>query len=114
MGIFPLKLCYNGKGVAEGGDEMEKDPKCAQCSVKPAQRACRVAGGPGPDSCPTLHRTGAVDRALKEYREPEIREFARQASIQEAECYADRDKKPFVRRPVKPRLEEICEFADFH
>jgi uncharacterized metal-binding protein len=38
-------------------------------------------------------------------------EFARQASIQEAECYVGRDRKPFVSHPVKPRLQEIVEFA---
>ncbi len=90
---------------------MEKLPECARCSVKPAERACRREGGPGPDSCPTRHMEMVVEKALARYGEPEIREFARQASIQEAQCYAGRDKKPFVRRPVKTRLEEICEFS---
>jgi uncharacterized metal-binding protein len=33
------------------------------------------------------------------------------ASIQEAECYSNRDIKPYVSHPVKPRVQEICEFA---
>jgi uncharacterized metal-binding protein len=41
----------------------------------------------------------------------QTKEFARQASIQEAECYIHRDRKPFVVHPVKPRLQEIIEFA---
>jgi uncharacterized metal-binding protein len=40
-----------------------------------------------------------------------VHEFARMASIQEGECYADRDKKPYLMHPVKPRMLEICEFA---
>ena len=37
--------------------------------------------------------------------------MARQASIQEAECYINRNRKPFVAHPVKPRIQEIIEFA---
>ncbi len=33
------------------------------------------------------------------------------ASIQEGECYAHRHIKPYVSHPVKPRVQEICEFA---
>ena len=34
------------------------------------------------------------------------------ASIQEAECYINRHIKPYVLHPVKPRVQEICEFAN--
>ena len=50
-------------------------------------------------------------KAQEEYRKKEVAEFARQATIQEGECYAGRDKKPYVMHPVKPRMQEICEFA---
>lgn len=86
-------------------------PGCAKCAIKSDERACRVEGGRGPEFCPTKNMAPAVDRARKRYESPEIREFARQASIQEAECYINRDAKPPVRHPVKPRLQEICEFA---
>ena len=90
---------------------MKKLPECAKCSIKPQERACRKEEGLGPDFCPTRFNKDGVERALEEYREAGTREFARQASIQEAECYGDREKQPFVRRPVKPRMEEISEFS---
>ncbi len=90
---------------------MSKLPQCAKCSVKPDKRSCRSQDGVGPDSCPTDHMQGAVKAALQKYDAADIREFARQASIQEAECYADREKQPYVKHPVIPRIQEICEFA---
>jgi len=67
--------------------------------------------GSGPEFCPTKDYENTVKRAVKEYEKPEIREFARMASIQEAECYSNRHIKPYVLHPVKPRVQEICEFA---
>jgi uncharacterized metal-binding protein len=84
-------------------------PQCATCSVK--ERRCEHEGGKGPQFCPTDHYRTAIEKALKEYEKPEIREFARMASIQEGECYANRHIKPYVFHPVKPRIQEICEFA---
>lgn len=52
-----------------------------------------------------------IEKALKEYERPEVKEFAKMASIQEAECYANRHVQPYVRHPVKPRVQEVCEFA---
>jgi uncharacterized metal-binding protein len=52
-----------------------------------------------------------VRKAAVEYERPEIKEFARQASIQEGECYANRGVDPYVLHPVKPRIQETCEFA---
>jgi uncharacterized metal-binding protein len=43
--------------------------------------------------------------------DPSIMDFARNASIQEAECFINRDQKPYVKQPAKPRLQEIIEFA---
>jgi uncharacterized metal-binding protein len=87
----------------------KRESQCALCSVK--EKACRVEGGDGPEFCPTQNERAAIEEAVKEYEKPEIREFARMASIQEAECYANRDIKPYVLHPVKPRVQEICEFA---
>ena len=49
--------------------------------------------------------------ANRAYDDPDVREFARQASIQEAQCYANRDQKPYVMQPTKTRIVEIYEFA---
>ena len=83
-------------------------PQCALCSVK--DRMCILENGEGPIFCPTKEYI-TIKNALKEYEKPEIRKFANMASIQEAECYANRHIKPYVLHPVKPRVQEICEFA---
>ncbi len=85
------------------------DSTCAKCSVK--EKICTTEGGNGPDFCPTKNRTETIGRTLREYEKPEVREFARMASIQEAECYKDRHIQPYVLHPVKPRVQEVCEFA---
>jgi uncharacterized metal-binding protein len=72
---------------------------------------CEHEGGKGPKFCPTIHHRNAIEKAMKEYEKPEIREFARMASIQEGECYTNRHIKPYVFHPVKPRIQEVCEFA---
>jgi len=92
---------------------MENEPyaDCARCPVKLSERICVTSDGRGPDNCPTLRKKELVDDARKEYHGEDLREFARQASIQEGSCYADRDAVPFVARPVKTRIQEICEFA---
>lgn len=91
---------------------MKKDyPQCAFCPVPKEERICLNPEGRGPDFCPTVHRKEAVERGLRKLDDPEDRRFAVQASIQEAECYSDRHARPFVLRPVKPRLQEIAEFA---
>jgi uncharacterized metal-binding protein len=92
---------------------MTKDmsSSCAYCSIDKKERICLVEGGRGPKFCPTLNREDAIKEAKKDYQREEIREFARQASIQEGECYAGRDKKPYTKFPIKPRVQEICEFA---
>ncbi len=84
-------------------------PGCAICAVK--DRICVTEGGKGPEFCATIHYRAAIEKALLEYEKPEIREFARMASIQEGECYANRDARPYVFNPVKPRVQEVCEFA---
>jgi uncharacterized metal-binding protein len=56
-----------------------------------------------------MTQDAALAQALCEYDEPATRAFALQASIQEAEGYADRGT-PDV-RPAKPRIVEIAELA---
>ena len=83
--------------------------ECAKCGIK--DKICRSPEGQGPAFCPTLHRKEVVGKANEEYTKPDIFKFAHEASIQEAECYINRDVKPFVPHPTKPRVQEICEFA---
>jgi uncharacterized metal-binding protein len=87
----------------------DQTPICSTCRVK--DKICEAESGRGPDFCPTLNREEVVKRAIEEYQKPQIREFARQASIQEGECYANRGVDPYVLHPVKPRIQETCEFA---
>ncbi|MBW2615702.1 MAG: DUF1847 domain-containing protein [Deltaproteobacteria bacterium] len=86
-------------------------PSCAACDLEVAGRICMSAEGTGSKGCPTLTRREVLIEANKEYEDPEIREFARQASIQEAECYANRHQHPYVMQPTKTRIVDICEFA---
>lgn len=83
--------------------------QCALCSVK--DKACRMENGIGPVFCPTKNKKKTINQAIKEYEKPAVKEFARMASIQEGECYSDRNVKPYVLHPVKPRVQEIYEFA---
>lgn len=84
-------------------------PECAKCTVR--DRICYVEEGKGPESCPSNNYGEIIEEANKEYEKPEIYEFARMASIQESECYSNRHIQPYVLHPVKPRVQEICEFA---
>jgi uncharacterized metal-binding protein len=84
---------------------------CASCGLTPQERICLNPEGRGSKGCPTLRKKKLAVRARKEYQLPNVREFARQASIQEGECYAGRDKRPYVMHPTKPRIQEVCEFA---
>jgi uncharacterized metal-binding protein len=86
--------------------------KCANCGIARANKACRSSEGKGPLNCPTLKNVDAIMRGREKYSVPETYEFARQASLQEASCYIERDAKPHVLYPVKPRLQEICEFSE--
>ncbi|MGQ9647509.1 MAG: DUF1847 domain-containing protein [Thermodesulfobacteriota bacterium] len=86
-----------------------KKPECAKCGVK--NKICRSPEGQGPTFCPTLHRKESIARANEEYTKPDILKFAREASVQEAECYINRGVMPYVLHPTKPRVQETCEFA---
>ena len=84
---------------------------CARCPFDTKERSCQTEGGKSPAFCPTDKHQAAVDGSLEELKKPEILEFARQASIQEAEGYANKDMGYEHVRPVKPRIQETIEFA---
>ncbi len=95
---------------------MEKKEKiiradCAHCLLTPRDRICLNPEGKASMGCPTASGKKLGNEARRFYACPEIKEFARQASIQEGECYAGKDQEPFVLHPVKTRIEEIGEFA---
>jgi len=86
-------------------------PRCAECRIK--EKICSKPDGKGPANCPTLYLEDTVETSLSEYKESDIETFARNASIQEAECYVNKGKdNPHVRYPIKPRIQETIEFAN--
>jgi uncharacterized metal-binding protein len=85
------------------------NPNCGHCAV--AEKICRSQNGKGPRGCPTKEEKKVLASAMKEYSHPEVREFARIASVQEGSCYIHREAKPFVRIPAKTRIEELIEFS---
>ncbi len=86
-------------------------PNCALCKFDMPEKVCVSAEGKGGKGCPTLVEKQVLEEANREYDLPDIRSFARNASIQEAECYANRDQRPYIMQPTKTRIVEICEFA---
>ena len=87
-------------------------PQCARCPLERQDRICHEENGKAPTFCPTVHKSTVIERALEELEKGDIREFARQASIQEGEGYADRDRGFAEAKPLKPRILEIVEFAE--
>jgi len=85
---------------------MNKKIACAKCT----KMACAnsTTGDQGPSNCPTRIKRDVIEQALFEYDKPEVREFARQASIQEFECYM---KLPEGITTRNPRIEEVAQFA---
>jgi len=84
---------------------------CASCDLTPQEKICMNLDGRGAKGCPTLGKKKLAGDVQKEYQQEDVREFARQASIQEGECYAGREERPYVMHPTKPRIQEIWEFA---
>lgn len=89
----------------------EAHAHCADCTIPTRAKSCLNPQGKGIKGCPTLNKRSLAEETREEYRKEEIAEFARQASIQEGECYAHRDQQPYILHPTKTRIEEICEFA---
>jgi uncharacterized metal-binding protein len=91
---------------------METQSHCARCRIPKPERICQVqTGGRHPAFCPTVNYRDLAESVTALYREPAYAEFARLASIQEAECYANRAPGPYVLQPSKSRIQETVEFA---
>ncbi len=87
-------------------------PNCARCPYKSGDRLCTNADGKGPDNCPTRNMPELATASLTEYeKDAAIMEFARQASIQEADGYTNKELGDARLRASKTRIEEIMEFA---
>ena len=85
--------------------------KCAECGLETQERICMTNEGKASKHCPTLTQEEILREANKIYKSQNTYEFARQASIQEAHCYANRDQQPYIMQPSKTRIVEIYEFA---
>jgi len=86
-----------------------KLPKCSECNVK--RKICLSEDCDGPVFCPTAQSSDIIESTCLEYDKPEIAEFARNASIQEGECYVNKGN-PNARYAVKPRIQETIEFCN--
>ncbi len=84
---------------------------CARCPFDTKERLCQKEDGKSPPFCPTENYQEVIAKALAEFNKPEILEFARQASIQEGEGYANRELGYEKVKPIKPRIMETIEFA---
>lgn len=84
---------------------------CARCPYEMSERICRTSDGKSPNSCPTVQKNNLLETVINEYEKPDLKEFARLASIQEGEGYADRELGYARVRPIKSRIVEIIEFA---
>jgi uncharacterized metal-binding protein len=90
----------------------KRTPQCSKCpSVvcsPPIGATARAPLTEAPAFCPMKNEAGVLKKALSEYQKPSIKEFARQASIQEFECY---ENTPQGRRTRNPRIVELIEFG---
>ncbi len=84
---------------------MDEKTECAKCTKVVCNSEAFLKG---PSNCPTKTQKETIQQALAKYDDPEIREFARQASIQEFECYMHLPEGLTTRYP---RVEEIVQFS---
>ena len=87
-------------------------PQCAKC---PSKVCCPPIGATeslplekAPKFCPMITSPEVMQKAFSEYQKPKVKEFARQASIQEFECY---ENTPEGMRTKNPRMLELIQFA---
>nr|NJM03836.1 DUF1847 domain-containing protein [Desulfobacula sp.] len=86
-------------------------PSCASCEYEVPDKLCFSDQGRGNKGCPTVTRKEVLAEANGAYAAGDVKKFAYNASLQEAECYANRDQQPYIMQPCKTRIVETCEFA---
>ena len=91
--------------------EKKHPAACASCGLPAGKKICFSENGKGSKGCPTLLQEELLQETRKIYEDPEVFAFARNASIQEGECYSNKIENPYVLEPTKTRIVEICEFA---
>ncbi|MFP3975255.1 MAG: DUF1847 domain-containing protein [Dehalococcoidia bacterium] len=84
---------------------MTLSANCAKCTKF---SCCTEKPDQGPKNCPIKVHPDAIESAWRVYQEQDVMEFARFASVQEAECYMH---LPEGMTPRNPRIEEIAQFA---
>jgi len=95
---------------------MDKElyPMCSRCAKRVCLPRIKADEQPpldeAPPFCPMKLMPEVIDKSIAEYDKPEVREFARLASIQEAECY-ERLPEGGIRTKI-PRVEELIQFAN--
>ena len=81
-------------------------PICARCTKVVCFPMLKANEEPpleeAPAFCPMKLMPEVIAKAIAEYDKPEVREFARLASVQEFECY---ENLPEGRRTKIPRIE---------
>lgn len=90
-----------------------KVPVCTKCPKRTCHPLGKIAKTKveienAPAFCPMKINAEALEKAWASYQKKDIKEFARQASIQEAECYEWVEGK--LRTKI-PRVEETVQFA---
>ena len=87
-------------------------PVCARCTRVVCFPQIKADEEPpiddAPAFCPMKLMPELIEKAVAEYDRPEVREFARLASVQEFECY---EILPEGRRTKIPRVEELIQFS---
>ena len=87
-------------------------PVCARCTSAVCYPLLKSGEEPSIDDapafCPMKLMPEVIASAITEYNRPEVREFARLASLQEFECY---EHLPEGRRTKIPRVEELIQFS---
>jgi uncharacterized metal-binding protein len=78
------------------------------CHPEGVESSTHVDIESAPPFCPMKLHPDVLEKSSREYSKASVREFARQASIQESECYETIDGK---RRTKIPRIEETIQFA---
>lgn len=89
-----------------------KQAQCALCPYDWSDRYCRHENGKAPKNCPSINHLDLIEKALEATTSSEVCEFARQASIQEAQGYGNRGPDYESIHPIKPRIVEIMEFSN--
>jgi uncharacterized metal-binding protein len=84
---------------------MDVRTECAKCTKVVCTSKAFLKG---PPNCPTKTKKEIIQKTLAKYDEPETREFARKATIQEFEGYMH---LPEGRTPRYPRVEEVVQLA---